>query len=67
MNIEDIQTRIFAITCYTKKFFNSAMRGKTELNNNNMENLNDLKKKLEKVEKLSETKRGNGGYGSTGK
>ena len=37
--------------CYTKKFFNSEMRGKAELNNNNMENLKDLKKKLEKVEK----------------
>ena len=34
------------------------MRGKAELNNNNMENLKDLKKKLEKVEKELDKVRG---------
>ena len=42
---------------YEEVFFNSAMRGEAELNNN-MENLKDLKKKLEKVEKELETVRG---------
>ena len=53
-----IQPRKTKPVLYEEVFFNSAMSGKAELNNNNMENLKDLKKKLEKVEKELEKVRG---------
>ena len=52
-----IQPRKTKQMLYEEVFFNSAMRGEAELNNN-MENLKYLKKKLEKIEKELETVRG---------